>query len=129
MTSNQSPWYFVHPSCDSDTEFMRNLQAKLIEYGLILEDSSQLNHTVERMLDICEGCIILPFKSGFLGSSVALTAQLFLKHGKPVYEIIYQDDGIVELLSRKNIFSDRIFTLEETLQATQILSSRPNGGR
>ena len=129
MSSNQSPWYFVHPSCDTDTEFMRNLQDKLVEYGLILEDSSQLNHPVEQMLHMCEGCIILAFKSGFLGSSVAMVAELFLEHGKPVYEITYQDDGSIELLSRKTILSDRVFSLDETLQITRTLSLQSNGGR
>jgi len=129
MSSNQTPWYFVYPSCDVGTEFMQNLQAKLVEYGLVLEHSMPPNHPVEQMLHMCEGCIILAFKSGFLGSSVAMIAQLFLDHGKSVYEITYQDDGSVELLSRKTVLSDRVFTLEETLQITHILSSRSNGGR
>jgi hypothetical protein len=128
-TVPQAPWYFAHPRSDYGTEFERNIMTKLGEFGLILMSSDQAHHNVDHTLSICEGCIFLAFKSGFIGSSEALFAKQFLLRGLPVYEVTYQEDGSVELLSRQQIYEDRVLSFGESLSLVSVLMRYPNGGR
>ena len=125
----QAPWYFAHPRSDYGTEFERNIMAKLGEFGLVLQSSEGDQYGIDLTLSSCEGCIFLAFKSGFIGSSEALVANQFLLRGLPVYEVTYQEDGSVELISRQHIYEDRVLTFGESLGIVSVLTRHPNGGR